>query len=78
MQEFLYFVFFTKEVRYGYLFYYPAAYVERDCDAGEFSAAALCLGVVDYVRADAGTAPVTVSDFSNREYCNRHEEAHHI
>ena len=60
------------------MFYYPAAYVERDCEEGEYSAETVCLGVVDPVRADAGTAPVTVSDFSNREYCNRNEEAHHI
>ena len=60
------------------MLYCTAAYAERDCEAGKFAAETVCLGVVDPVRADAGTAPVTVSDFSNREYCNRNEEAHHI
>ena len=57
------------------MFYNPAAYVERDCEAGEFPAEAVCMGVIDHVRADAGTASVTVSDFSDWKYGNRHEEA---
>ena len=57
------------------MFYYTAAYVERDCKEGEFSAAAVCLGVSDHVIADTGTASGTVSDCSNREHGNRHEAA---